>query len=112
MNISLNLKERILLPLLLKDTIQQGNMIEMLGVHQILEKIKITEQEIIELNIKGDDNGNVTWDDTKENTIQYNFSVPQVNILIKASEICDKNKLVTLQNVFLIQKLLQLKEEI
>lgn len=109
MKIKLSVKERIIIPLLIKESTKQGNVIEMLSVYHIIDKVSLTEQEISDWNVSGDDNGNVKWDSSKVQDKEFDLTKEQYDILTKAAKYFDENSLVNLDNVFIIQKLLKLE---
>jgi len=93
----LRVLDRLMLPQLLPS---QGGKIEMLLTGSILAKIEFSAEEIREFGLK-DGDGGVSW--TGDREIEFEFTGEQAEVLKNASKNADNNKLITRQNLRLIE---------
>lgn len=100
--LSLNVKERVLLPGILPNS---GKKIEMILVSDILNKIEFTPEEVAELGLKDIGGGRVRWDPRKNGEKSIELTKEQVDILKKVSEDFDNEGKVTLDLLPLFEKI-------
>lgn len=100
-NIKLTVQDRILLDTLLP---RSGNLETMIVTSSIVEMMKFSaeEKQNIDLEIKGD---TYTWNDTKEEVLEYQLTERQAEILINVFRHVDNTSKVDYLNLSLITKL-------
>lgn len=91
----LTIKDRILIPEILPE---YGNMVDMILVRSIQEKVKITSKDIDDYEIVSKDNGNITWNGAKDTGTEIEFEKSEIGILKRSyqklndeEKICDRN---------------------
>lgn len=100
--LSLNVKERVLLPGILPNS---GKKIEMILVSDLLKKVEFTPIEVAELGLKDIGGGRVRWDPRKNGEKSIELTKEQVEILKKASEEFDAEGKVTLDLLPIFEKI-------
>lgn len=100
--IKLNIIERILLPQMM---LQQGGKIEMILNRSILQKIEFTINEINEFELKDESNGIIHFNPKKNKETAFEFTSEQVEILKSAAKRTDEDKMITMQNLSLVEKI-------
>lgn len=100
--ISLNVKERVLFPGILPGS---GKKIEMILISDLLKKAEFTPLEIAELGLKDIGGGRVRWDPRKNPEKTIEITKEQAEILKRASEALDNEGKVTLDLLPLLEKI-------
>lgn len=102
---NLTVKDRILLPEILPES---GNMVEMILVKSIQQKVTITAKEIDYYKIHVNENGNTTWNGEKDTGTDIKFENSEIEILKSAYNKLDSEKKITSRNFDLCLKLKEL----
>ncbi len=102
LEISLNVKERVLFPGILPNS---GKKIEMILVSDLLKKVEFTPIEVAELGLKDIGGGRVRWDPRKNGEKSIELTKEQVEILKKTSEEFDAEGKVTLDLLPIFEKI-------
>lgn len=102
---NLTVKDRILIPEILPES---GNMVEMIIVRSIQQKVSLTAKDIDYYDIKVGENGNTTWDGEKDTGTDIEFENSEIGVLKDAYKKLDSEKKITSRNFDLCLKLKEL----
>ncbi|MGB9697708.1 MAG: hypothetical protein ACPL2D_10570 [Ignavibacteria bacterium] len=102
MKIKLNLKDRFVIGELLPKT---GNKLTMIIVYDVIKKLDITQQDIIEFDIKVDGNG-YKWNPQKDTEKEFELTEAELKVILDGIAELDKNNGINLDMITTIKKLL------
>lgn len=81
---TLSLRDRLILPSILPT---EGSFTKIVIKNDILDKVKITQEEITEFEIKSnEENNSVNWNQTKEKPLDVSFSGLESNLIKECLE--------------------------
>lgn len=102
----LDLRDRLILPSILPT---KANFETMTIIEDLKLKIKITSDDIQKFEIKENHTGSITWNKKGEETLDFEISMDEADVLIKAFEQLDVNNEVTVETYALCRKIAELK---
>jgi hypothetical protein len=104
MLISLSVIDRIMLPGIMP---KSGNLLQMTSVKTLLKKTEVTKEEAATISLQFDRETNMTtWDPNRiPEPKNFDFTDAEIVLLRAAAESADRQGLVTLQTIDLINKL-------
>lgn len=100
--IKLSVRDRVIFSEILPES---GRKIEMILCNDLLKKIEFTPEEVSEFGLADTGGGRVTWDTTRERSIDIELTEEQVFLLKKASNEIDEQGKVTRYNVDLLDQI-------
>jgi hypothetical protein len=104
--ITLSILERLQLLDMLPKT---GRLIEMELVQSIIDKVRFSATEISEYALVDTPDGHVSWDKTKARDYGVMLENAEIKILRKIIRLMDNGKLVSLDNLPLVKKILAIE---
>jgi hypothetical protein len=104
--ITLSILERLQLLDMLPKT---GRLIEMELVQSIIDKVRFSATEISEYALVDTPDGHVSWDQAKARDYGVMLENAEIKILRKIIRLMDNGKLVSLDNLPLVKKILAIE---
>lgn len=83
---------------------EKENLLNMIIIEDIKEKIKLSQEEITKFEIKSDD-GKLTWKNDSDSSKEIEFTEAEISIISNQIDNLDKNKEITTDMVSVIRKI-------
>lgn len=82
---------------------KQGTFEDLIVTKDIKSKIEVTQEELKKLNVKSQENGNITWDSSKDEPKEIEFTDKEQEIITKELKALSEQKKLTENHLNLYQ---------